>query len=67
MPVGQERLRITPTPGHVKEFREHLMGALNEVWNELGIKRTSAWKEEGGFIRVGEKEVKVVEPLWMDS
>jgi 5-aminolevulinate synthase len=67
VPVGQERLRITPTPGHVKEFREHLVGALDEVWNELGIKRTSAWKEEGGFIGVGEKEVKVVEPLWTDS
>ncbi|KAH6681413.1 pyridoxal phosphate-dependent transferase [Halenospora varia] len=66
VPVGQERLRITPTPGHTREFREHLVSALDSVWNELGIKRTSQWAEEGGFIGVGEKEVKEIEPLWTD-
>ncbi|KAH8647057.1 pyridoxal phosphate-dependent transferase [Tricladium varicosporioides] len=66
VPVGQERLRITPTPGHTREFREHLVSALESVWDELGIKRTSQWAEEGGFIGVGEKEVTEVEPLWTD-
>ncbi|KAF7189305.1 5-aminolevulinate synthase, mitochondrial [Pseudocercospora fuligena] len=67
VPVGQERLRITPTPGHVKEFREHLIQALDSVWNELGIKRTSDWAAEGGFIGVGVKDAEAVEPLWTDS
>ncbi|KAH9213187.1 pyridoxal phosphate-dependent transferase [Leptodontidium sp. 2 PMI_412] len=67
VPVGQERLRITPTPGHVREFREHLVGALESVWNELGIKRTSAWAAEGGFIGVGEKGLELPEPLWTDA
>ncbi len=67
VPVGQERLRITPTPGHVREFREQLVEALDQVWEELGIKRTRKWKEEGGFIGVGEREERVVEPLWTDS
>lgn len=67
VPVGQERLRITPTPGHIKEYRDHLVQALDSVWNELGIKRTSDWAREGGFIGVGEANAEVVEPIWTDS
>ncbi|KAK4569818.1 5-aminolevulinate synthase, mitochondrial [Recurvomyces mirabilis] len=67
VPVGQERLRITPTPGHIKEYRDHLCQALESVWNELGIKRTSDWAKEGGFIGVGVQNAEVVEPLWTDE
>ena len=67
VPVGQERLRITPTPGHVREFREHLVEAMESVWTELGLKRTSEWAAEGGFIGVGEKDTKEPEPLWTDK
>lgn len=65
VPVGQERLRITPTPGHTKVYREHLVQALDSVWTELGIKRTSEWAKEGGFCGVGVEAT--VEPLWSDS
>lgn len=67
VPVGQERLRITPTPGHTRQFREHLVSALESVWNELGLKRTSDWATQGGFIGVGVKDAKSVEPLWTDK
>lgn len=67
VPVGQERLRITPTPGHVREYREHLVSAIDSVFTELGIKRTSEWAKEGGFIGVGEKDKVVEEPLWTDQ
>ena len=66
VPVGQERLRITPTPGHTKEYREELVQAVEEIWNRLGIKRTSDWAAEGGFIGVGEQGTGEVEPLWTD-
>jgi len=66
VPVGQERLRITPTPGHTREYREHLVNALDSVWSELNIKRTSDWAAEGGFLGVGEAEAPAVEPLWTD-
>lgn len=65
VPVGQERLRITPTPGHTREYREHLVNALDSVWTELGIKRTSDWAATGGFCGVGAGEPPV-EPLWTD-
>lgn len=67
VPVGQERLRITPTPGHVREFREQLVEAMESVWTELGLKRTSEWAAQGGFIGVGEKDTKEPEPLWTDK
>lgn len=67
VPVGQERLRITPTPGHKKEYRDHLVNAIDEIWTKLGIKRTSEWAAEGGFIGVGESNAAVEEPLWTDE
>ncbi|KAK4972606.1 5-aminolevulinate synthase, mitochondrial [Elasticomyces elasticus] len=67
VPVGQERLRITPTPGHVKEYRDHLVAALDSVWNELGIKRTSEWAAQGGFVGVGVPDAQAEEPLWTDE
>jgi 5-aminolevulinate synthase len=66
VPVGQERLRITPTPGHTKEYRDQLVEAVDQIWTRLGIKRTSEWAAEGGFIGVGEQG-KVEEPLWTDK
>jgi 5-aminolevulinate synthase len=69
VPVCQERLRITPTPGHTRELREHLVEAVDQVFTELGIKRTSAWAAEGGFIGVGEAspDPAMAEPLWTDQ
>jgi 5-aminolevulinate synthase len=67
VPVGQERLRVTPTPGHTKQFREHLVEALDSVWNELNLKRTSDWAAAGGFLGVGDKEAESVKPLWSDG
>jgi 5-aminolevulinate synthase len=67
VPVGQERLRITPTPGHVREYREHLVRAVDSVWTQLGIKRTSEWAAEGGFVGVGEAGKEEEAPLWTDG
>ncbi|KAI9764261.1 MAG: mitochondrial 5-aminolevulinate synthase [Geoglossum simile] len=53
VPVGQERLRFTPTPGHTRAVQEELVKAVVEVWERLGIKRMSRWKEGGGFLGVG--------------
>ncbi|KAJ9150711.1 5-aminolevulinate synthase [Pleurostoma richardsiae] len=67
VPVGQERLRITPTPGHTKKFRDELVEAVDAIWTELGIRRTSDWAAEGGFIGVGEADARPEIPLWTDK
>jgi 5-aminolevulinate synthase len=67
VPRGEERLRITPTPGHTNELRAELVEALEEVWNRLNIRRVSDWEKVGGFVGVGVKDADVVEPLWTDQ
>jgi 5-aminolevulinate synthase len=67
VPVGEERLRITPTPGHTEEFRTELVQALESVWDKLGLKRTSDWAAQGGFIGVGVEGAEDPMPLWTDD
>ncbi|MBI5165787.1 MAG: 5-aminolevulinate synthase [Magnetospirillum sp.] len=50
VPVGSERLRITPTPLHDDAMMSHLVASLSQVWDELdlhkshhpGVPRTAA-------------------------
>ncbi|KAK9471048.1 pyridoxal phosphate-dependent transferase [Dipodascopsis tothii] len=67
VPVGEERLRITPTPGHGKELSDKLVGALESVWEELHIKRISDWEALGGLAGVGQKDSSEVLPIWTDA
>ena len=66
VPVGEERLRFTPTPGHVEKYQKELVIALDAVWNQLDIKRTADWAKQGGFVGVG-VDAEEVEPLWTDE
>ncbi|KAK2847632.1 hypothetical protein FQN49_005693 [Arthroderma sp. PD_2] len=67
VPRGEERLRVTPTPGHTKEYRDHLVQALKGVWERLGIRKTSDWKQAGGFLGVGAAHEEKNVPLWKDE
>ncbi|KAJ3404015.1 5-aminolevulinate synthase [Chytriomyces confervae] len=51
--VGEERLRITPTPGHGPELMDGLVGALKTIWTERGLKTEADWMREGGKAGVG--------------
>ncbi|RKP08038.1 pyridoxal phosphate-dependent transferase [Thamnocephalis sphaerospora] len=50
---GEERLRITPTPGHTDAMTDHLVGALESVWRDLELMRVSDWVRAGGRAGVG--------------
>lgn len=67
VPVGQERLRITPTPAHTTEYQEHLVDAIMEVWDRLGIRRTTQWVVEGDLLGVGLPEHVQKPPLWTEE
>ncbi len=41
VPKGTERLRLTPTPLHSDADMDDLIGALNEAWEALGVRRAA--------------------------
>jgi 5-aminolevulinate synthase len=68
--VGEERLRITPTPGHTAEQMEHLVHSTKEVFDKLGIKHRADWVKEGGRAGVGvtaSTDSEKVDPVWTDK
>lgn len=67
VPIGHERLRITPTPGHGAEFADQLIGAVDSVFNELGLSRTQDWERKGGLCGVGEADSVPEQHIWTDE
>lgn len=52
--VGQERLRISPTAAHTQAHQDHLVKALVQIWNRLGLKRIDDWRRgTDGFVNEG--------------
>jgi len=62
--VGEERLRITPTPGHTTEQISHLVSSINKVFDKLNLKRTQDWVEAGGRAGVGMPIPVKIDPIW---
>lgn len=67
VPVGEERLRITPTPGHTAEQVEHLIQSVDSLFNELDLKREADWIAVGGRAGVGAPGADAVQPIWNDA
>lgn len=65
--VGEERLRITPTPGHTNELIEKLGLSMKRVWRKLNVPTVSDWTAMGGRAGVGVKDAKMAEPMWTDE
>ncbi|PRT55769.1 5-aminolevulinate synthase, mitochondrial [Wickerhamiella sorbophila] len=63
--IGEERLRITPTPGHSEELATELVEALEDVFTRLSLKRVADWKAQGGHCGVGTDTN--VKPIWTDT
>ncbi|GAA5822489.1 hypothetical protein JCM10212_002641, partial [Sporobolomyces blumeae] len=64
--IGEERLRITPSPLHTAEQLSTLVSAVDSVWTELGLNRTSDWATLGGRCGVGMADPKAVTNLWTE-
>ena len=65
--TGQERLRISPTAAHTQAHQEHLVEALVQIWNRLGMKRIQHWRGADGFVSEGWREEVTARPIWTDS
>lgn len=67
VPIGQERLRITPTPGHGPQILNQLLEAIDSVFNDLSLPRTQEWEKRGGLCGVGEPQSSPVDHIWTDE
>ncbi|KAI8984315.1 pyridoxal phosphate-dependent transferase [Mycotypha africana] len=67
VPVGHERLRITPSPGHTPEMIDYLVDSLQEIWQRYGFRRVADYEAEGGRCDVGRKDLPDLKPLWTDE
>ena len=46
MPKGDERFRVTITPKHSAEDIQTFVGALDQVWSKLNLKRAKKEKSK---------------------
>ena len=46
VPNGDERFRVTITPRHEASDIQHFLDALDDVWNQMGLKRSDSIEEE---------------------
>jgi 5-aminolevulinate synthase len=58
---GEERLRITPTPGHTEEMANVLVDSLIDIWQSKQLKTINDWKNQGDPIGVAKDSVS---PVW---
>lgn len=66
VPKGEERLRITPTPGHTADQQVKLVRALESIWTELQLNTATDWKKLGGRANVGLDGAKPPPRIWTD-
>lgn len=67
VPIGEERLRITPTPGHGPEIANQLLDAVSDVFQELNLRKISDWETSGGLCGVGEPDAQPIQHIWTDK
>ncbi|KAI7901803.1 pyridoxal phosphate-dependent transferase [Cokeromyces recurvatus] len=67
VPVGEERLRITPTPGHTSPMIDELVYSLDKIWSRYNFKRVEDWTAQGGCAGVGVENAIESTPMWTDK
>lgn len=64
---GEERLRITPTPGHHQDLADILVDAIEDVYKTLELPRIEDLANQGGLLGVGDPNHVVESNLWTEQ
>jgi 5-aminolevulinate synthase len=64
---GEERLRITPTPGHHQELSDILIDAVEDVYKTLDLPRIKDLEARGGLCNVGCPDYVPVPNVWTEK
>jgi 5-aminolevulinate synthase len=64
VPRGEERLRITPTPGHFNELSDILVDSIAKIYDELSLPKIKDLAAIGGLCNVGVEGYIPESPLW---
>ncbi|ONH65506.1 5-aminolevulinate synthase, mitochondrial [Cyberlindnera fabianii] len=64
---GEERLRITPTPGHFNDLSDILIDAIEDVYQTLKLPRTKDIEAMGGLCNVGVPGYVPEPRLWTEE
>ncbi|KAH3677635.1 hypothetical protein WICMUC_001738 [Wickerhamomyces mucosus] len=64
---GEERLRITPTPGHFNDLSDILIDAVQDVYKTLDLPRIKDLEAIGGLCNVGDPNYIAEPNLWTEQ
>lgn len=65
VPVGQERLRISPTAAHTESHQRALITALVDIWQRLGLRTLDQWaRDDAGRVRPGWETTGLENTVW---
>ncbi|KAH3681282.1 hypothetical protein WICPIJ_007743 [Wickerhamomyces pijperi] len=67
VPRGEERLRITPTPGHTNDLSDILIDAIEDVYQTLDLPRIKDIEAMGGLCNVGVPGYVPEPNLWTEQ
>ncbi|KAJ1511066.1 mitochondrial 5-aminolevulinate synthase [Coelomomyces lativittatus] len=69
VPVGEERLRITPTPCHTSSMMDELVHALSTIWKEKSLKYENDWinSEKGVAMGLSQKVPQLVQSNFFNT
>lgn len=67
VPRGEERLRVTPTPGHTNDLSDILINAIEDVYQTLDLPRIKDIEAMGGLCNVGVPGYVPEPNLWTEK
>lgn len=57
VPVGQERLRITPSPWHTSDYMKYFSESLVQLWNDLKLPKVKEWLNTNLFQNCNDEHI----------